>query len=632
LSEEEGLRDRLSSLSRVFSAGRLRKELRNYRWQLDALSWVQLTAVLGVFSVFLLAPLFAVTLSAVLEGGFFTLRWFQFIFSDKFYFPLSLRFDSDFPFVFLEGIRGRLYDIVGADTVFIQGFDMGVIPNSLYSATLTTIFTSVIGFVLAFIFARYRFRGSELLRILLLIPLLSTPFVGAIGLKRMIASEGTLNIIFHEVLPILPFKVEITGLAAVVMVQTLIFYPIVFLNAYASIINIDPSMEEQAENMGASGFRLFRTVTFPLALPGLEAGALLVFILSLEDLGTPIVFQGTNANKVMTLQIFQKMFSPAGLITQEATVLALTLLLISLVVFILVRRYVSLRRYAMLTKGGIWRPRTRDLSKKVAVLVILISLGLLFFATLPHLGVFLLAFAKNWGSTPLPTTYTLENFAYVFGDPLTLGSIVNSLSYAGVETLIIVLLGVSAAYLVSRKTILGIEAIDSLVTMPIAIPGIVIATGLLLVFINTPISPVAGAGPLLIIAYTIRKFPFTVRTVFSGVEQTDEALEEAAVNVGASKSRTFLTITIPLVLVNVLAGGMLSFIYSMSEVSTGIVLGDAHHASAPMTWKMLDTLNALAGGPPAAAAMGVILMSLQFVMIVGANLLLRRRAAPLLSV
>lgn len=626
------LLNRLHGFREIFSAKRVRRGLRNYRWQLDPLSWAQLAAVVGLFSIFLLVPLFAVTLNAVMEAGSFTVRWFQFIFSDAFYFPLSLRLTPDFPFVALEGIRGRFYDIVGGDTIFIQGFDMGVIPNSLYTAILTTMFTSVIGFLLAFIFARYKFRGSEILRILLLIPLLSTPFVGAIGLKRMIASEGTLNTIFYDLLHFLPFKIEITGLAALVMVQTLLFYPIVFLIAYAAIINIDPTMEEQAENMGASGFRLFRSVTLPLSLPGLEAGALLVFILSLEDLGTPIVFQGTNASKVMTLQIFQKMFSPVGLITQEATALALILLTISLAVFLVVRKYVSLRRYAMLTKGGIWRPRTRVLSRKVALLVTLFCLALLFFATLPHLGVVLLAFAGRWTTTPFPEQFTLDNFAYVLGEPLTLGSIANSLTYASVATLIIVLLGVSAAYLVSRKKIFGMGAIDSLVTMPIAIPGIVIATGLLLVFIKTPISPLAGAGPMLIVAYTIRKFPFTVRTVFSGIEQTDEALEEAAVNVGASKTRTFLTITVPLVFVNVLAGAMLSFVYSMSEVSTGIVLGDAHHASAPMTWKMLDTLNSLAGGPPAAAAMGVILMSLQFIMIVGANLLLRRRAAPLLAV
>ncbi|MFQ5870763.1 MAG: ABC transporter permease [Candidatus Geothermarchaeales archaeon] len=623
---------RLHGFREISSAKRIRRGLRNYRWQLDPLSWVQLLAVVGVFSVFLLVPLFAVTLNAVIEGGFFTVRWFQFLFSDQFYFPLSLQFTSDFPFISLKGIGGSLYDIVGGDTVFIQGFDMGVIPNSLYTAALTTLLTSIIGFVLAFIFARYKFRGSEILRILLLIPLLSTPFVGAIGLKRMIASEGTLNTVFFDILHIMPFKIEVTGLAALVMVQTLLFYPIVFLNAYASIINIDPTMEEQAENLGASGFKLFRSVTLPLSLPGLEAGSLLVFILSLEDLGTPIVFQGTNANKVMTMQIFQKMFSPVGLITEEATALALTLLIISLVVFVVVRKYVSLRKYAMLTKGGIWRPRTRVLSRKVALLVTLFCLALLFFATLPHFGVVLLAFSGRWTTTPFPEQFTLDNFAYILGEPLTFGSIVNSLTYAGVATVLIVLLGVSAAYLVSRKRVFGMEAIDSLVTMPIAIPGIVIATGLLLVFINTPISPLAGAGPILIVAYMIRKFPFTVRTVFSGIEQTDEALEEAAVNVGASKSRTFLSITIPLVLVNVLAGSMLSFIYSMSEVSTGIVLGDAHHASAPMTWKMLDTLNALAGGAPAAAAMGVILMSLQFVMIVGANLLLRRRAAPLLAV
>jgi ABC-type Fe3+ transport system permease subunit len=133
-------------------------------------------------------------------------------------------------------------------------------------------------------------------------------------------------------------------------------------------------------------------------------------------------------------------------------------------------------------------------------------------------------------------------------------------------------------------------------------------------------------------SYTVRKFPFTVRSVYSGLEQTDKALEEAAINVGASKQRTFFNITMPLVFLNVLGGSMLSFIYSMSEVSTSIVIGAPNPATAPMTFKMYQTYYSLGGGTFPAAAMGFILMILQLIMIVGSNILLRRRATPMLGV
>lgn len=611
----------LSSLS-------FRRGIRNLRWQMDPLSWVQLCSVIAVFSVFLVAPLLAITFRALASGT----RWFVFIFTDPFYFAPSFKPVSGFPFVSVEGIRGSLLTWVGDDLVIVRGFDLGVIPNSLVVAATTTLLSSVIGFALALMFARYKFHGADILRIALLVPLLSTPFVGAIGLKRMIIADGFLNTLLYRYLHLIPFRVEISDFSAMILVQTLLFYPIVFLNAYTAIVNIDPTMEEQAENLGASGFKLFRTVTLPLATPGLEAGALIVFILSLEDLGTPIVFVGTLARKVLTYQVFQRMFTPAGYISEEATALALLLLALSAVIFIVIRKYVSLKRYAMLTKGGIWRPRTRKISPATTILVYVFCLGLLFVALLPHMGVILLAFAGQWGAGLLPDYFTLNNFYYIFSDKLTFQSIVNSLVYSAAATLVIVLLGVSAAYLVSRKKVTGMAALDTLITIPIAIPGIVIATGLFLIFLPTFLSPIATAAPLLIMSYTVRKFPFTVRAVFSGLEQTDKALEEAAVSLGANRARTFLSITMPLVLLNVLGGSMLSFIYSMSEVSTSIVIGAANPPTAPMTFKMFETYYALGGGTFPAAAMGVILMALQLIMIVGSNVILRKRATALIGV
>ena len=635
---EKGFASRLRGR---FSIQKLREGLRKARWEMDALSWTQLIAVVGVFIIFLIAPLITIVGRSFVHEGGLSLHWFKFIFTDDFYFPLSLRFSSNFPFIGLEGVKGSFYDMIeyvsGAGEevriLYLHGYDMGVIPNSIFVALSTTIFSTLLGFLLAFIFARYKFFGSGILRIALLIPLLSTPFVGAIGLKKMIVADGVLNKVFYTELGILPFKIEISGLMAVIFVQTLLFYPIVFLNAYTSIISIDPSMEEQAENLGASGFKLFRSVTLPLSMPGIEAGALLVFILSLEDLGTPIVFKGTAAEKVLTYQVFTRMFTPTGYIAEEATTLAMILLLFSVVIFAVVRKYVSLKRYAMLSKGGVWRPRRRKLSIPTTILVYIFTLGVLFFATLPHVGVGLLAFAKEWGPTILPGSFTLDNFRAVFSDPGTTRSIVNSLIFSSVATVVMVMLGVAAAYLVSRKKIPGMGTLDLLVTLPVAIPGIVIATGLFLLFLGTPLSPLLSGAPLLIASYTIRKIPFTVRSVFSGLEQTDKSLDEISWSSGASRTRTFLSIIMPLILINILAGGMLSFIYSMSEASTGIVIGDANHNDAPMTWKMYDMLfKGLAGGVFQPAAIGFMLMLLQFVMIVGSNLLLRKRATSLIGI
>lgn len=612
----------LASITEIIS-----KEFNELRWHFDLLNWVQLFSVLAVFILFLIIPVLTIVQSSFVYQGSLSLYWFQHILLDPLYIPW-------------KGVGGRLFDIIEYTTpqgkeviLFIEGLDFGIILNSIYVASLTTIFSTSIGFILAFIFARYKFFGQEALRIILLTPLLSTPFVGAIGIKKMITSEGVLNTLLVDILRIMPFRIEFTGLSAVILVQTLLFYPIAFLNIYTSIINIDPSLEEQAENMGASGFYLFRTVTLPLSMPGIEAGALLVFILSIEDLGTPIVFRGSNADKLMPVYIFRNMFTPTGTIKGDATALSLILLLISAIIFIVLRKYISLRRYAMLTKGGVWRPRRRSLRPLTTLLIYILCIVILSVALLPHIGVILLAFAGEWPSGSLiPTYFTLRNFVRLFTEPGVLRSILNSVVYASVATILIVILGVSAAYLVSRVKVRGMELLDTLVTLPIAIPGIIIATGFFLVFINTPLSPLIWGAPLLIMSYTVRKFPFTVRAVFAGLEQVDKSLEESAINIGASRTKVFFTITLPLIYINILAGGMLSFIYSMSEVSTGIVIGDANHNDAPMTWKMYDMLFKGFGGSFVAAAMGVMLMTLQFIMIVGSNLLLRKRAVALIGI
>ncbi len=606
--------------------------LAKLRRELDSLSAIQLVVVVVVFAVFMVMPLLVVTYSAFFFEGSLSAHWFTQIFQDPFYLPISAGFTSGFPFVKVEyRYTGQLIQQV-ADTLFISGPDFGVIPNSLLVAILTTLLSTIVGTTLALVMARYKFPGKDIFRLLILIPLLSTPFIGAIGILRMISSGGSLNLLLYETLHILPFRVVVDGLAAVIIVQALHFYALVYLTAYSAFVNIDPTLEEQAENMGATGVKLLRTVTLPLALPGIEAGAILTFILSIEDLGTPIVFQQSLARKTIVYQIYTRIFAPTGEINPIAPALSVILLSIALLGFLVIRKYVSLKSYAMLSKGGTWQPRARATGTVQTILVYAFLLGLLFFALLPHVGVFLLSFAQIWGNTILPSVYTLENYGILIGKAAVEQSIGNSLIYSGIATILIISLATGAAYIISRKSIPGREALDSLVTLPIAVPGIVIALGYFTLFLKTPISPIINPVPLLIVSYMIRKFPFTVRAAFAGLQQTHVALEEASLNLGAGRYTTFRRIVIPLIAVNVLAGGMLSFVYSMSEVSTSLILGGVNPRYAPVTWKIVDVLFQVGAGPFQAAVLGVFLMVAQIVVIIIATAVLKQRTASLAGI
>jgi len=601
---------------------------------MDPLSWVMLIGALVFFALFLIAPILSILYNAFIFEGKPSLKIFDLILSDAYYLPVGLQLDPVFPFLHLDiKVRGTFFSFQGPDRLVVTGYDAGVILNSLQIALMASLLATLLGTSLAFIFARYSFPGKTALNILILLPLLFTPFIGAIGLRRMIHVDGVLNMLFYDYLHLTPFRIGVEGIFAVIVVQVLTYYPVAFLNSFNSIVNIDPTLEEQAENLGSRGLTTLRRVILPLALPGIEAGAILTFIMSLEDLGTPIVFQGTAAEKTLTYQVYSKMFSPIGEIRPEATVLALVLLGFSLASFMVVRKYVSLRRYAMLSRGGAWKPRSQKATSWKLVVIYLFLMVTLSVALLPHVGVTLLAFGEIWGGTILPAKMSLRNFGVAFSDPEVLSALGNSLIYSSVATLIIVFLGTGAAYIVSRKDIPWKGLFDTLVTMPLAIPGVVIAAGLFFTYLGNPLlSPLINPAPLLIFSFAVRRFPFTVRSSFAGLEQTHVSLEEAAINLGASRLRNFTKIVLALIVLNVLSGAMLSFIYSMSEVSTSLVIGSANPKYGPLTLKMLDVLYMLAGGPGVAAAIGLLLMLMQAAAIGLSTLLSRQRAYALVGV
>ncbi|MFO7835893.1 MAG: iron ABC transporter permease [Candidatus Thorarchaeota archaeon] len=596
-----------------------------FRREMDTLSMIQLIAILVVFGAFLIAPLLSVVWGSFFTEDGFTLDIVLNLFTNKKYVPQWRA--EDFDFIQYNPDAGIRY---------IYGIEMGIILNSIYSAVMTTTIAVILGTSFAFLMARYDFTGKNILRTLLLFPMLSTPFIGAIGIKWFLGSYGVLNNMASELFAFFGMtwiRTEFRGLAAIVIVQGLSLFSLVYLNAYSSFMGIDPSLEEQAENLGASGFQLFRTVTLPLAMPGIQAGAILTFILSIEDLGTPIVYaEDPQAQRVLAYQVFDSIAAESGSIDPLGPAIGMLLLLFALVGFLAIRKYASLRSYASTSKGGQWNPRTRTLTKKTTALMYMVLIPVLFYALIPQLSILLLSVSKYRSSSIIPV-FTLNHYN-VLGDPKVQGALFRTLGYAAVATFIIVLLGVSAAYIISRRDIPGRTGLDLLVTSPIALPGIVIATGYFTLFYNTPIFPMDMPMFLIIISYTVRKFPFTVRAAYAGLQQTPEVLEEASMSAGANRNQTFARIVIPLIGVSVLAGSLLSFVYSVSEVSTSILLGSANYYQAPLTYWVKDVM---AGLPPLyghgpAAVLGVVMMLLQMVVIAITNAVLKTRASAMTGI
>ncbi len=499
--------------------------------------------------------------------------------------------------------------------------------HSFGIAIASTLAASILAVPLAYFVARLRFAGKGFLSGLLLVPLLLPPFVGAVGLRQMLGSEGVLNTLARQwhwpTVQWLDFQVPM-----IIIVSALHLYPLIYLNLSAAWANIDPTVEEAAENLGANGWRLWRTVTLPLLLPGYFAGALIVFIFALTDLGTPLVF---NYNEVAAIKIFdaKTTFNSSGY------VIAFWLTVVAALVFWISRRVLdkSSQRIATLSRSTT-SGRERSASFWERVLVYTVFGVVLFAAMLPHIGVVLASFASDWTARLLPV-WTTDNYSKILHDPVTntLNAIKTSLICAGLSMSLDVVAGFALAYALVRGRVWGKTFLDTLAMLPLALPGLILAFGLLTTFRKdgNPLDPLQNAIPLLVISYAIRRLPYALRAVSGGLQQMSVTLEEASQNLGASPLQTAWRITRPLVTANLLAAGLLTFAFAVLEVSDSLLLSISND-NVPIAKAIYNLSISESGGSFLACALGVVGMALLTVTFLLANRLLGKQLGALFRV
>ena len=516
---------------------------------------------------------------------------------------------------------------------------MGGIVNAFKIACAVTFLCIVISLPLAVLSARYTFPGKKILNASILVPLILPPFVGAIGIRALLGREGALN-------ALLGTDWDILGQAkfwGVVVVMALHLYPIIYLNATASLANLDPALDESAENLGAGGWRRFFKITLPLIRPGLFAGATIVFIWSFTELGTPLMFDYYG---VTSVQIFYGLKE----VQNSAEPYALTLvLLVSAVMFYLMGKMVFGRKgYAMYSKAS----RAGGEIPLPAFWGWAAALGFGFvvlLAILPHIGVVLTSIAEpgSWYATVLPKDITFSHFNEALTASESFNSIKNSLILSLIAMVLNMAFGVLIGYLIVRTTIKGRSLLDALCMLPLAVPGLVMAFGYVAMTLRWPFGsggPLEGTWlnlevfgenpnpfPLLIIAYAIRRLPYIVRSTVSGLEQTSGELEEAAVNLGASRITAVRKVIVPLIMANLIAGGLLVFSFSMLEVSDSLILAQRSD-HFPITKMIFEFTNRLGDGIYIASAMGVWGMTLLTITLFGASLMLGKKLGSIFRV
>jgi iron(III) transport system permease protein len=437
--------------------------------------------------------------------------------------------------------------------------------NTLKSGLLVVCFSALLALPLAYVLARFEFRGKLLLQTAATLPLVIPPFVGAVALQLILGRSGMVNLMLMDWFDIsIPFMEDLTG---VVLVQTLHFFPFILLNTQVSLSNIDSSLEEAAQNLGCHGFGLFRRVTLPLMLPGFMAGSLLTFIRAIDDLGTPLML---NYKNLLAPQAYLRI-TTVGMDDVDGYVICVILVLLSLASLMAARKYLSLAEYATVQRVAPVTAKLRGPTLGIVWLVIGLVLGV---SLLPHIGIALLSFTKVWSFTLLPTTYTLGNYGEIlFRVP---HFVINTLVYTLLAAAMDIVLGATIAYLLLRTRVPGRNFLDAVATMPLAIPGVVLAVGYLRVFHGWDFpglgGPLTSSWLILVIAYTMRRLPYTVRACYAALQQVHYSLEESAQNLGANRFRTFAKITLPMIGGGLIAGGLIAFITSCVELASTIML------------------------------------------------------------
>jgi iron(III) transport system permease protein len=554
-----------------------------------------LAILLLFFSVFFIYPLFYVAEQSVWINGHFDLTFFKLLLTH----PIAR-----------------------------QG-----ISNSFQLALVVTLLTTLISFPLALIFQRYQFLGKRIFSGLLLLPLIIPPFVGAIGFKQLLARFGSVNLIMLK-FGLITQPLDWLGAAGfwgVVILETLHLYPIMYLNLTASLANLDPSLEEAASSLGAKPFHRWRTVTLPLMVPGYFAGAIIVFLWSFADLGTPLIFE---YRKVVPVMIFEMVTDMAE--NPMGYALVVSVLLLTILLFIASKKIGGQKGYASLTrKTELTVLPKQDKNKGLAFLrssvLPLLLIVLIFISVLPHIGVILTSFSEEWFMTILPAKWTLKYYHAVFAHPLAASSIRNSLMLSTASTILDIFIGVSVAYLVARKKIKGAVLLDILTMLSLTIPGLILAFGYVTCFSGTILDPRVNPFPLLIIGYSIRRLPYMVRSAYAGFLQCSVTLEEASSSLGAKPRQTFFWVTFPLIFMHVLVGSVLAFAFAMLEVSDSLILA-MQEKYYPITKAIYALLGRITDGPGIASAMGVLGMGILVISFLIASRLLGKRMGDLFKV
>jgi iron(III) transport system permease protein len=451
----------------------------------------------------------------------------------------------------------------------------------------------LLGVTLAFLVTRFRVRGKAVIQTLAVLALVSPPFIGAYAWIVLFGAAGLVRTFLRDFGISFP---PIYGGLGVVLVFSFKFFPHVFLITSSAFASVNRSLEEAAESLGVSPTRRFFTVTLPMVLPAVSTSALLTFVLSIADFGTPRLIG--RSFEVLATEAFTLYSSEVGGNPGMASAISVVLIFLSLVVVLLQRRLMRKDIYhsnMLKVQVPIKLKGLRSVAvNSAAWLIALIG-------ALPAIIVVIFSFRRTRGPVFQPGLglQSYERVLQGVTDP-----IINTLIFSAASVGAIVIVGTLIGYILARRPSGLTAVLDATLMVPYVVPGVVMGIAFIATF-NHGVMPITGTALVIILAVFIRRLPYSARSVATALRQTSPRLEEAAVSLGYSPGMAFLKVVVPIIAPGILAGGMMSFVTAMNELSSSLVL----YVGSTITMPVKIYLSVMDGEYGTASALSTLLLT-----------------------
>ena len=489
----------------------------------------------------------------------------DFWFFTKFFVILGMCLFIVYPFytiltksVFSNKVEGlTLYNFV---RFFTKPYYYQTLIRSLVVCGATVLTTTIIGVPIAYVMTRYNVAGKQLLHILIIMSLMSPPFIGAYSWIILMGRNGLIAKLFKLFGAVAP---TIYGREGIIFVFTLHLFPYIYLYTSGAMNSIDSSLEEAAENLGMNKLKRIWTITLPVILPSILAGCVMVFMTALADFGTPMLLG--EGYTVLPVLVYNEYMSESAVNPYMASALSVIIVFCSLAVLAFQKLVIDKRNYQMSSLRPPQEAKLRGWKRFAVSLPIWI---VVFLAFLPQIVVVCQSFVER-SFSGMVKGINLNNYTAIMS---RLGrNIKNTYVFSLVAIVFIVILGILVSYILVRKKGKVANLIDTLIMFPYVIPGSVLGIGLIVAFNRKPVILV-GTAAIMIISYVVRKLPYTVRSGSAFLYQMDPFIEEASINLGVSPMKTFFTVTARMMLPGIMSGAVLSWITCINELSSSIML------------------------------------------------------------